>query len=151
MQIQLPGAAAQLLTYYLPDAFGPGDLGITGGLMQPQANKLQVGQTLDACGTAALAAANAAYAPYTSTFAGVALQMADGTIVTGQYAENAAYNPSLSPLEGALSQLVLHGQQYGNVVEAVLVQNGGAADQTDVTKDVLMSITALPLTTYLAF
>lgn len=151
LQVQLPNTAAQLLTYYLPDPFGPHDLGVEGGLMQPQFNNLTVAQDLDPCATAALAAANASYSPYTFTYAGVALQTMDGTICTGRYAENAAYNPSLSPLEGALSQLVLHGQEYGEVVEAVLVQNGGGADQTDATKNVLLSITQVPLTSYYAF
>ena len=61
LEIVLPTSSGQpapeLLTYYLPDAFGPADLGIVGGLMQPQANGVTVAGTLDATAMAALAAA----------------------------------------------------------------------------------------------
>ena len=152
LEIVLPDSSGQpapeLLTYYLPDAFGPADLGIVGGLMQPQANGVTVAGTLDATAMAALAAANAAYCPYTKSFAGVALLTADGFICVGQYAENAAYNPAMSPLEAALSQVAFTGQNWAAITEAVLVQAPGPADQTETTQTLLSSVTGVPLTVY---
>ena len=40
LTIYLPKTAAELLVYYLPDAFGPGDLGVKGALMSPQSHGL---------------------------------------------------------------------------------------------------------------
>lgn len=99
------------LTTFLPDAFGPNDLGVTGGLMDPAYGShdltLPGGPPTDPVIAAALAAAEASYAPYQTdtsyNYAGVAVQLADNSIYAGSYAENAAYNPSLSPLESALA------------------------------------------------
>ena len=101
-------------------------------------------------GVAALAAANASYSPHTSTFAGVALQTGSGLIVTGRYAENAAYNPSLSPLQAALSQLVLHDQPFSSIARIVLVEAPGPASQVDATTAVSGSVCSVPLTVYKA-
>jgi cytidine deaminase len=149
LEIVLSNELSQLLTYFLPDAFGPHDLGVQGGLMQPQSHGLIVQQSLDQTATAALAAANASYSPYTSTFAGVALRTSGG-IYTGRYAENAAYNPSMSPLEAALSQLVLNNQPFDSIVEAVLVEARGPASQVGATQTVLSSVTSTQLTVYAA-
>lgn len=146
--ISLSGQTQQPLTYYLPDPFGPHDLGVQGGLMQAQFNGLSVGQALDATGEAALAAANASYSPYTNTFAGVALRTSAGVICTGRYAENAAYNPSMSPLEAALSQLVFYNQPFDTIVEAVLVEAPGSASQVGATQTVLGAVSKVPLTVY---
>jgi cytidine deaminase len=150
LTVLLPGTSPTLLTTFLPDAFGPGDLGVKGGLMQAQNNGLQVSSQLDPAGMAALAAANASYSPYTSTFAGVALALSDGTIVAGRYAENAAYNPSMSPLEAALSLAMLSNHSYGDITEAVLVEARGTASQVGATQTVLGSVTSVPLTTITA-
>ncbi len=150
LDVVLSSDSTQLLTYFLPDAFGPHDLGVQGGLMQPQANGLIVQQPLDAAATAALAAANASYSPYTSTFAGVALQTSSGGIYTGRYAENAAYNPSMSPLEAALSRMVFNNQPFSSIVEAVLVEAQGPASQVGATQAVLSCVTSTPLTVYTA-
>lgn len=138
--VVLPNAPAKLLVDFLPAPFGPGDLGIKGGLMQPKSNGLKSSRPLDPVADAALAAANASYSPYTSTFAGVALKTNKG-IYSGRYAENAAFNPSLSPLEAALSQLVLHSQSFSAIEKAVLVQaRGRPASQIGATKAVLSCI-----------
>jgi cytidine deaminase len=137
LTVLLPGTSPTLLTTFLPDAFGPGDLGVKGGLMQAQNNGLQVSSQLDPAGMAALAAANASYSPYTSTFAGVALALS-------------AYNPSMSPLEAALSLAMLSNHSYGDITEAVLVEARGTASQVGATQTVLGSVTSVPLTTITA-
>lgn len=54
---------------------------------------------------AGLAAARQSYAPYSGGFSGVALETRDQRLVAAPYAENAAYNPSLSPMSAALNAL----------------------------------------------
>lgn len=121
----------------LPSAFGPRDLGIDGGLMQDEEHTLTIDDD-DALSAAALAAARRSYAPYSKAYAGVALRTSDGRTAAGAYAENAAFNPSMSPLEVALSQLNLAGGAFESVSEAVLVQAGSM--HTSATRTVLGAI-----------
>src|SRR6185437_16937517 len=83
-------------------------LGVTAALMSPQSHGMTLSPIIhDPVVKAALAAANSSYAPYTSSYAGVALKTRDGGIFTGSVAENAAFNPSMSPLEAAIVNLVI--------------------------------------------
>jgi cytidine deaminase len=151
LQILLPNTPATALTALLRNAFGPGDLGVTAALMSPQAHGLMLPPGItDAVAEAALDAANRSYAPYTLDFAGVALKTADGGLFTGSVAENAAFNPSMSPLEAAVVSLVISGgKSYSDIVDAVLVEAAGSqASQLAVTRAVLESITSVQLRTY---
>lgn len=116
LSVLLPAATARgfsttPLAKLLPHSFGPTDLGIKGGLMDPTLAaptlKLTRRTQADALTDAALDAARLSYAPYPTDeagqFAGVALQLTDGTVFAGRYAGNAAYNPSFSPLESVLA------------------------------------------------
>jgi cytidine deaminase len=95
---------------------------------------------------AALAAANASYAPYSRGYAGVALRTRDGAIYSGSVAENAAYNPSMSPLEAAIVNLVIGGRKsYADLAEAVLVEAASSVSQERATRAVLASIGDVPL------
>jgi cytidine deaminase len=151
LQILLPNTPSTLLTSLLPDAFGPQDLGVTAALMSPQAH----GMTLEPASgdpvvKAGLAAANSSYAPYTFSYAGVALQTRDGDVFSGSVAENAAFNPSMSPLEAAVVSLVISGgKSYADIVDAVLVEAAGSkASQILATRAVLNAITSVPLRAY---
>lgn len=141
LTIAMPSATLPL-TALLPHAFGPRDLGIDGGLLQRENHHLAILDE-DELAEAALDAANRSYAPYSKAFAGVALRTHDGTIVRGAYAENAAFNPSMSPLEVALSMLNLGGRAWSDIAEAVLVQS--AEMHANATKSVLGSISKAPL------
>jgi cytidine deaminase len=150
LQIILPNTPATLLTTLLPAAFGPGDLGVTAGLMSPQSHGMMLPSPADDVAKAALSAANASYAPYSSSYAGVALQTSDGGIYTGSVAENAAFNPSMSPLEAAVASLVISGgRTYSDIVDAVLVEaTASKASQAGVTRDVLSTMTKVQLRVY---
>jgi cytidine deaminase len=130
------------LSYYLQDSFGPVDLGVVSSLMDPQSNGLSVDST-DPLVRQALHAANSSYSPYTANFAGVALRTSSKKTYTGRYAENAAFNPSMSPLQSAVASLNMHepAQTPYNIESAVLVE---AADskisQLSSTLAVLSSI-----------
>lgn len=136
------GGEERKLSELLPQSFGPRDLGVTSGLLAPAANGLAIDED-DALAQAALAAANMSYAPYSKAYAGVALRTHAGTIVTGPYAENAAFNPSLSPLEAALSQLNMSGGAWSDIAEAALVE--AEAMHASATHTVLKAIGDAPL------
>lgn len=150
LQIILPNTPTTLLTALLPDAFGPADLGITAALMSPQAHGMTLAAPTDDVTKAALQAANTSYAPYSFSYAGVALKTSDGSIYTGSVAENAAFNPSMSPLEAAVVTLVINGgKKYSDITDAVLVEaTASQASQIGATRDVLGTITKVPLRVY---
>ncbi|MDW8846959.1 cytidine deaminase [Erwinia sp. MMLR14_017] len=118
--INLPGREPATLADYLPDAFGPRDLAIETLLMDEVDHGLVIKG--DPLAQAALEAASRSHAPYTQAWSGVALQAADGTIFAGRYAENAAFNPSLPPLQAALNLLSLSGQDVFQIQRAVLAE-----------------------------
>ena len=120
LRINLPGRAPHTLGDYLPDAFGPKDLEIKTLLMDEQDH----GYTLtgDDLTQAAIRAANKSHTPYSKSPSGVALQCRDGRIFSGSYAENAAFNPTLPPLQGALNLLSLNGYDYPDIQRAILAE-----------------------------
>jgi len=152
LQILLPNTPNALLTTLIPDAFGPADLGVTAGLMSPQSHGMTAPSAPDdPVVQAALKAANASYAPYTFGYAGVALKTKDGGIFSGSVAENAAFNPSMSPLEAAVVSLVISGgKSYADITDAVLVEAASKASQATATRAVLGSITSITLRAYQA-
>ncbi|MGA8809952.1 MAG: cytidine deaminase [Thermoanaerobaculia bacterium] len=152
LQVILPDTPATPLPSLLPNAFGPTDLGITAALMSPQSHGLTLDSPADDLTNAALTAANASYAPYSRSYAGVALKTSDGSIYAGSVAENAAFNPSMSPLEAAIVTLIINGgKKYGDIVDAVLVEAArSTASQIDATRNVLATISTVPLRVYVA-
>jgi cytidine deaminase len=142
---------ALLLGDLLPDAFGPADLGKSARLMKPERHGLKRldPPSSDSLVLAALGAADASYSPYTESFAGVALETAGGAVFTGRYAESAAYNPSMSPLESALTMRVLGGGADDALTRAVLVEKASApASQAGATAEVLRFVSSVKLEVY---
>ena len=153
LQILLPNTPPALLTSLIPDAFGPSDLGVTAALMSPQSHNMTLSSgSGDPVVQAALKAANASYAPYTFDYSGVALKTKDGGIFAGSVAEDAAFNPSMSPLEAAVVSLVISGgKSYSDIVDAVLVEMAGSkAGQAAATSAALASISSVKLRAYQA-
>lgn len=135
------------LAELLPGSFGPGDLGVPAGLMAI----VDHGLTIDADDTLArmaLAAANLSHAPYSKSFAGVAIRTSAGLTASGPYGENAAFNPSLSPLQAALSNLNLRGGRFEEIEDAVLVHVDGL--HLSATRAVLGAVCRAPLRTVAA-
>ncbi|EPE1550158.1 cytidine deaminase [Escherichia coli] len=124
LRIHLPGREAHALRDYLPDAFGPKDLEIKTLLMDEQDHGYAL--TGDALSQAAIAAANRSHMPYSKSPSGVTLECKDGRIFSGSYAENAAFNPTLPPLQGALILLNLKGYDYPDIQHAVLAEKADA-------------------------
>jgi len=141
LTVVIAGRDGRLLTELLPEPFGPDDLDVTAALMSPQDHGLTLDPApADPLVLAALAAANASYAPYSKGFAGVALETASGAVYFGRYAENAAFNPSMSPLESALTMRALGGADDA-LTRAVLVEASSAASLAAATA-VLLEVVA---------
>ncbi|CAI1513482.1 Cytidine deaminase [Serratia grimesii] len=140
LKIRLPGREPATLGDYLPDAFGPKDLDIATLLMDRVDHGFQL--TLNSeLEKAALAAANQSHAPYSNAHSGVALEAEDGTIYTGRYAENAAFNPSLPPLQAALILMNVSGHDCQKVSRAVLAEPESAIlTQWDATRATLAAL-----------
>ncbi|WP_070967806.1 cytidine deaminase [Vibrio sonorensis] len=119
--IQLPERDAKPLGEYLPESFGPADLGITTGLMSSVDHQHST-EDPDPLVLQALAALNMSHAPYTRNISGVALQTKDGRTFKGAYAENAAFNPSLPPLQVAMIQVLMAGYSLKEIDNAALVE-----------------------------
>ncbi|NVC93238.1 cytidine deaminase [Vibrio natriegens] len=122
LKVQLPEREEKSLHEYLPEAFGPADLGIQSGLMAEVKHQFECDDN-DALIQKAVDAMNMSHAPYTNNLSGLALELADGRIFQGAYAENAAFNPSLPPLQVALIQVLLAGETFDKIKAAALVEN----------------------------
>jgi cytidine deaminase len=115
-----------LLSDLLPQAFGPLDLQVKAGLTSPPEylpNLTLETISDDSMVLEALSAARRSYAPYTHNFAGCAIQVSDTKIYSGRYVENAAFNPSLSPLHTAIIRMHMDNLSSSNIItRAVLVE-----------------------------
>ena len=122
----LMGEQVRTLGELLPDAFGPKDLGIAGAMFSGAPAALNLVSD-DALARLALDAASRAYAPYTKALSGCAIETKSGRTFAGSYLENVAFNPSLSPLQSALVNLVLAGEEWTTITRVALVEIEGAA------------------------
>ena len=132
----------RLLAELLPASFGPKDLGMPDGMFSgsPAPLRLLFGSD-DALARLALDAASRAYAPYTKALSGCAIETKSGRTFSGSYLENAAFNPSLSPLQSALVTLFLAEEDPAAITRVALVEIEGApVTQTPATEVVLRAI-----------
>ncbi|MCY9846619.1 MULTISPECIES: cytidine deaminase [Pectobacterium] len=125
LRIQLPGRQPAVLSHYLPDSFGPVDLHID-TLLMDDVNHGATLQNVNALARRALDAANRSHAPYSKAISGIALETSSGNIYTGRYAENAAFNPSLPPLQVALNLMNLAGEDACTIKHAAVVERRNA-------------------------
>ncbi len=122
LTIHLPNKPKASLHRYLPDAFGPKDLDITAPLLTPIDHGYQLAHS-SAVEQAALQAFNRSYAPYSHNISGVAIELDDGSLFQGAYAENAAFNPSLAPLQIAINLLWLAGKDEAKIKTWCLIES----------------------------
>jgi len=122
--------------------FGPKNLGIVGGLMSRSSNNLVLdNDSNDELILAALNAANMSYAPYSKGYSGVAAMTKDGKIFQGYYAENAAFNPSISPIDFVLSSLNLSGKSFDEIQKVILAEiKSSKSSQINTIQTVLNAI-----------
>jgi cytidine deaminase len=140
LAIHLPDRAVATLGDYLPYSFGPRDLEIATLLIDSVDHGYHNAEG-DALVEQALSACNQSHAPYSQSHSGVALESASGKIYTGRYAENAAFNPSLPPLQAALVVLNLSGESCLTIRRAALVEKKDPlVSQFDATRATLKAL-----------
>lgn len=141
LNILTPNAPPRVLSSLLPEAFGPKDLGVIGNLFD-QPNACPLFPHEKPLVEKAMQAAYASYAPYSHSKSGVAIRTRGGKIYSGSYLENAAFNPSLSPLQAALVALVADLGNYEEISEVVLVEKIGAKSSHEVSTKALLKCIA---------
>lgn len=142
LKIHLPHSQNNLLHSYLPDAFGPRNLEIKKVLFDPLSHPFALkGDDLT---QAAIRAAKQAYAPYSKAVSGIALQAGE-QILTGRYAENAAFNPSFPPLQCALNYQRLLGLADLAVSRIVLAEQKAVLSHRKMSEDLAAALFGLPV------
>ncbi|QSX42269.1 cytidine deaminase [Shewanella cyperi] len=145
VHIHLPGQATAPLSHYLPYAFGPADLNVTSPLLSKQQTELEL-ESDDPLLIEALDHASLSYAPYSRCHAAVVLETDDGATFCGRYAENAAFNPSMLPMQMALSNLVRHNREFSSISRAILLESSaGKISLVGATMDALHTVAAVQL------
>lgn len=135
IEIILPEQPAITLSALLPQPFGPRDLGVAQGPLTR--NKVAI-ENVESVAQAARYAASNAYAPYSHSPSGVAIRSRRGNVYRGSYIENAAFNPSLPPLQVALVAMVLANEEFSEIAEVVLAEAANnSISQLSATKSVL--------------
>ena len=142
LSILVPGLKETKLKDLLPSSFGPSNLKINISLYDDRHNNLVLKTANnDVIVQEALRQANIAYAPYSGCPSGIAVSLKNGTVFGGFYIENAAFNPSVSPLLSALVNLISNGHDYNDIKSIVLVERKkGPVTQENNVKDVISSI-----------
>lgn len=138
------GYVNEQLSELLPQAFGPQDLAVKGGLISSSGNLPKPNLKTDfedPLVHKALLAAQLTYAPYTHNFAGCAIQVRDKKIYTGSYVETAAFNSSLSPLHTAIIRMNMAGLATdNNISRAILVEKPTKISQRGISELLLDSL-----------
>jgi cytidine deaminase len=123
MRVLTPDRPEQKLSDLLPNAFGPKNLGFDRGVFpMVRAPLTLLSKNNDPLVKKALDAASQAYAPYSQSPSGAAILTSNGKVFSGSYIENAAFNPSLPPLQAALAGYFAAGQAAGQITRAALVE-----------------------------
>ncbi|QPB42455.1 cytidine deaminase [Rodentibacter haemolyticus] len=139
LKIHLPHSMNNPLHNYLPDSFGPKDLGIAVHLLAKESHSLNTTDT-DELITQAILAANQAHCPYSESPHGVAIQFLDGEIITGRYAENAAFNPSLPALQTALNFVYLNNKKTVDIQRIVMAERPTKLSHKAMAKQLLCAL-----------
>ncbi len=107
LKIHLPHSQNNLLHSYLPDSFGPKDLNIESRIFD-QKNHNFTFNAKNELEQTALNALNQSHAPYSESYSSVAIELENGKMVAARYGENAAFNPSMMPLQSAMNFILLN-------------------------------------------
>lgn len=121
LQIHLPHSRDNPLVTLLPENFGPADLSKDERIFTNQRHTLFGIGDRDGQAYEAFLMATRSYAPYSGAYAGVCLSDLQGGLYSGAYLENAAFNPSLPPLQMAINEVHLAGKSLRDIVSATLV------------------------------
>ncbi len=145
INIHLPKQTTKPLSHYLPYAFGPSDLNVKYPLLSKQQHEFIL-DCDDPMIIEALDHMSLSYAPYSNGYAAVVLETKEGQTFCGRYAENAAFNPSMLPMQMALSAMARHNRDFNEINRAVLIESSqGKISLVGATMDALNAVAAVEL------
>jgi cytidine deaminase len=138
IEILFTDQPALALSALLPRPFGPAELNVTQG---PLSRTRIATENVESVAQAARYAAANSYAPYTNSPSGVAIRSRGGSVYRGSYIENAAFNPSLPPLQTALVGMAMANEDFSDIAEVVLAEaSNNSISQLSATKSLLAVI-----------
>lgn len=138
IEILFTDQPALALSALLPRPFGPAELNVTQG---PLSRTQIATENVESVAQAARYAAANSYAPYTNSPSGVAIRSRGGSVYRGSYIENAAFNPSLPPLQTALVGMAMANEDFSDIAEVVLAEaSNNSISQLSATKSLLAVI-----------
>ncbi len=139
MRVLMGDSLEMKLADLLPHAFGPKNLGFKQGAFPITHTRFSLSTgSNDVLAHEALNAAEQAYSPYSRSPSGAAILTSTGRVFAGAYIENAAFNPSLPPLQAALAGYFAAGPSAGDIERSVLVEGEKTAiSQYATTKSTL--------------
>ena len=126
----------------LPGSFGPDHLGVEAAFMATPYPHRPGFRPADPA-RAAREAAMASYAPYTKTRSGVCLVWPDGRAVSGTAVENAAFNPTLSPIAMAVAVAIVNGFDPQTIFECWVAEDAGAVSYGPAIETALLQMSPL--------
>ena len=123
LEIIVIGRAPMMLSSLLPQSFGPAALNIKNGLLSRTGFPLQCGAYQEGEKDQCLGehAAMHSYAPHSNSPSSVVLKVGPDVFV-GTYIENAAYNPSLPPLQSALDRMRFKTSDFSQIDKVLLFE-----------------------------
>ncbi|OOF80345.1 cytidine deaminase [Rodentibacter caecimuris] len=139
LNIQLPHSLNNPLQNYLPDSFGPKDLNIATHLLAKEEHHL-IANSSDELINQAILAANKSHSPYSESPHGVAILFKNGETIHGQYAENAAFNPSLPALQTALNFAYLNNKKLGDIQRIVMAERAVNLSHKNMAEQLLRTL-----------
>ena len=146
LRILVPGKNPTTLGNLLPHSFGPANLGKAQGMLDssPQQLVLEDEELLkkDALHYLAYEAAEISYTPYSNNAAGIAVELEDGSRFIGSSIENAAFNPSVTPLHTALVAIRMAGKDPRKIARVVIAERRpfASSSQREYTELLLESL-----------
>lgn len=143
--VEIPGQKPIDFSQYLRHSFGPQDLGVQSSFLglEPSFNFVVTEPPRKRPGAkfaafeAALQAAKLAYAPYSQAYSGIGLALTNGHTLVGSYIENAAFNPSVTPLLAALIVKVGMGWNEVKIQRVALIESPTPLSQRSMTEELL--------------
>lgn len=144
ISIHLPHSQNNPLYSYLPDAFGPKDLEISVHLLAKEDHHLQANHQ-DELINQAILAANQSHCPYSNSPHGIAILFKNGDVITGRYAENAAFNPSLPALQTAINFAYLNDKKLSEIERVVMVEKPTTLSHKAMAEALLAELSAVKL------
>jgi cytidine deaminase len=141
LRVVIKGGPGTQLSALLPFPFGPRDLGLNDTPFSNKPYSFTVVSPADRLAALAIAAAKRSYAPYSKSPSGVAVMTRSNRVYSGSYLENAAFNPSLSPLQVAMTGIAMGRSSFEEITGVTLFELEGAPiSQVNACKGTLAAI-----------